>query len=254
MRRDVLELREFYAQPLGEAVRETLTRKVFETWGDAPGVDMLGLGYATPFLEPFLSARRVTAAMTAQQGVEPWPAHGRRRVALVDEASLPFPSAMFDRVLVVHGLEESDNPAAMLGEIGRVLSGSGRVIIAAAARGGLWSHAEKTPFGHGRPFTRGQLERLVRAADLEPTAWSQALYVPPWNPLADFAETFEQVGSRIWPGAAGLILMEAVKRQYAGRPELATNPLADFLPEILQPQPAPSRRVPEPVDRRAKPA
>ena len=86
MRRDVVELREFYAQPLGEAVRETLTRKVFETWGDAPGVDMLGLGYATPFLEPFLSARRVTAAMPMRQGVEPWPAHGRRRSCLVDEA------------------------------------------------------------------------------------------------------------------------------------------------------------------------
>lgn len=251
MRRDVLELREFYAQPLGEAVRETVTRKVFETWGDAPGVDMLGLGYATPFLEPFLSARRVTAAMPAQQGVEAWPAHGRRRACLVDEAALPFPTAMFDRVLVVHGLEESNSPAALLAEVGRVLSGSGRVIIAAAARGGLWSHAEKTPFGHGRPFTRGQLERLVRDADLEPTAWSQALYVPPWTPMSEWAETFEQVGSKIWPGAAGLILLEAVKRTFAVRVEPATNLLADMLPDMLQPAPAPSRLT---VDRRDKPA
>jgi SAM-dependent methyltransferase len=208
---------------------------------------MLGLGYATPFLEPFLSARRVTAAMPMQQGVEPWPAHGRRRSCLVDEAALPFPNAMFDRVLVVHGLEESDSPAAMLAEIGRVMSASGRVIIAAAARGGLWSHAEKTPFGHGRPFTRGQLERLVREADLEPTAWSQALYVPPWRQLSEWAETFEQVGSRIWPGAAGLILMEAVKRTYAVRPAPAfAERLAEALPEILQPAPAPSRRAVEP--------
>ncbi len=251
MRRDVLELREFYAQPLGLAVRETVTRKVFETWGDAPGVDMLGLGYATPFLEPFLSARRVTAAMPARQGVEAWPAHGRRRACLVDEAALPFPTAMFDRVLVVHGLEESESPAALLAEVGRVLSGSGRVIIAAAARGGLWSHAEKTPFGHGRPFTRGQLERLVRDADLEPTAWSQALYVPPWRQLSEWAETFEQVGSKIWPGAAGLILLEAVKRTYAMRAEPAANLLADILPDILQPAPVPSRRA---VDRRDKPA
>ncbi|MBX7248979.1 MAG: methyltransferase domain-containing protein [Caulobacteraceae bacterium] len=251
MRRDVVELREFYAQPLGEAVRETLTRKVFETWGDAPGVDMLGLGYATPFLEPFLSARRVTAAMPMRQGVEPWPAHGRRRSCLVDEAGLPFPTAMFDRVLVVHGLEEADSPAAMLAEIGRVLSGSGRVIIAAAARGGLWAHAEKTPFGHGRPFTRGQLERLVRAADLEPTAWSQALYVPPWRQLADWAENFEQVGSRIWPGAAGLILMEACKRQFAARAEPAANLLESLIPEILHPAPAPTRRA---VERDAEPA
>lgn len=253
MRRDVRELREFYAQPLGVAVRETLTRKVFETWGDAPGVDMLGLGYATPFLEPFLSARRVTAAMPAQQGVEPWPAHGRRRSALVDENALPFPDAMFDRVLVVHGLEEADSPAAMLKEICRVLSGSGRVIIAAAARGGLWSNAEQTPFGHGRPFTRFQLEKLVRDAELEPTAWSQALYVPPWRQMADWAETFEQVGSKIWPGAAGLILLEACKRSHVARIEAAPS-LMEVMGEILQPAPAPARTRRTVVERGSEPS
>jgi len=240
MRRDVLDLRQFYAQPLGLAARETLTRKVLETWGDAPGVDMLGLGYATPFLDRFRGARRVVAAMPAQQGVEAWPARGRNRACLVDETCLPFPSAMFDRVLVVHGLEESDNPAALLAEIGRVMSASGRVILAAAARGGLWSHAEKTPFGHGRPFTRGQLERLVRDAELEPVAWSQALYVPPWRQCAEWAETFEQVGSRIWPGAAGLILLEAVKRTFAVRMQPVRARLGDSLPEMLQPKPAPA--------------
>ena len=49
-----------------------------------------------------------------------------------------------------------------------MLAPSGRVIIVAAARMGLWADAEKTPFGHGRPFTRGQLESLVREAELEP--------------------------------------------------------------------------------------
>ena len=38
MRRDVLDLREFYAQPLGLAARETLSRKIHESWGDAPAV------------------------------------------------------------------------------------------------------------------------------------------------------------------------------------------------------------------------
>jgi ubiquinone/menaquinone biosynthesis C-methylase UbiE len=32
----------------------------------------------------------------------------------VDEAASPFPNALFDRVLVVHGLEESDDPEAFL--------------------------------------------------------------------------------------------------------------------------------------------
>ena len=51
MRRDVLDLRAFYAAPLGRAARTMLTRKVEEAWGDTRGLDVLGLGYATPFLD-----------------------------------------------------------------------------------------------------------------------------------------------------------------------------------------------------------
>jgi SAM-dependent methyltransferase len=239
MRRDVLELREFYAQPLGRAAREALERKTHEVWGDAAGLDVLGLGYATPFLERFTAARRVVAAMPAAQGVEAWPAEGRNRACLVDEAALPFANALFDRVLVVHGLEESEDAGALLREVGRVLSPSGRVIVAAAARGGLWSHAERTPFGHGRPFTRRQLEALLREAELEPVAWSQALYVPPWGPLLGWSEQFEQAGSKLWPGSAGLILLEAVKRTFAARVRPARARLANPLPGVFAPAAAP---------------
>ncbi|HWE47251.1 MAG TPA: methyltransferase domain-containing protein [Caulobacteraceae bacterium] len=240
MRRDVLELREFYAQPLGRAVRDLLSRKVGEKWGDAAGLDVLGLGYATPFLDRFAAARRVVAAMPAAQGVETWPSGARNRACLVEDAALPFQNALFDRILIVHGLEESETSAALLCEAGRVLAPSGRIIVIAAARGGLWSHAVKTPFGHGRPFTRGQLETLVREADLEPVAWSQALYVPPWTPLMRWADGFEQVGSRVWPGSAGLVLLEAVKRTFALRAKPVRAKLANPLPGVLAPQPTPA--------------
>jgi SAM-dependent methyltransferase len=240
MRRDVLELRAFYAQPLGRAVRDLLSRKVGEVWGDAAGLDVLGLGYATPFLDQFAAARRVVAAMPAAQGVETWPAGAKNRACLVEDESLPLANAMFDRILIVHALEESETAGALLREAGRVLAPSGRIIVVAAGRGGLWSHAVKTPFGHGRPFTRGQLETLVREADLEPVAWSQAIYVPPWTPLARWADGFEQVGSRLWPGSAGLVLMEAVKRTFALKAKPARARLINPLPGVLAPQPAPA--------------
>src|SRR5690606_1275916 len=116
---------------------------------------------------------------------------------------------------LVHALEEADDPAGLLAEAVRALSPAGRIILIAAARGGLWSRVESTPFGYGRPFTRRQLERLVREAGLEPTAWSQTLYVPPWAPLTPFAEGFEQIGRRLLPGAAGVILLEATRQAYA---------------------------------------
>ena len=151
MRRDVLELREFYATPLGRAAREMVGRKVLETWDDAQGLDVLGLGYATPFLGGIrVAARRVVAAMPAQQGVEIWPADGRNLACLSEEDALPFPNAFFDRILAIHALEESPDPLGLMREVWRVLAPSGRVIVVTAARNGLWANAEKTPFGHGR--------------------------------------------------------------------------------------------------------
>ena len=219
MRRDVLELRQFYASPLGQAARAMVGRKVLEAWGDAHGLDVLALGYATPFVAPLQpAARRVVAAMPAQQGVEVWPA-ARNAATLAAEDALPFPNALFDRILLVHAVEESPDPVALLREVWRVLAPSGRVIVAVAARNGLWADAEKTPFGHGRPYSRSQLAELLRDAELEPAGWTRALYVPPLGWMARWAEGFEQVGSRLWPGFAGVVLMEAVKQTFAVKPK-----------------------------------
>jgi SAM-dependent methyltransferase len=237
MRRDVLDLRAFYATPLGGAVRDQVVRKLVEAWGDAHGLDVLGLGYATPFLEPFADkARRTVAAMPGQQGVEGWPAGRPNLACLGDEWRLPFANALFDRVLVIHGLEESDDAEAMMEEVKRVLSPSGRVIVAVASRRGLWAGSETTPFGYGRPFTRGQLEEVVRRAGLEPAAWSRCLYVPPLPLLSAYAEAFEQVGSRLAPPVSGLILLEAVKQTFAVKPKGARAPA--FVRGAFRPAPS----------------
>ena len=257
MRRDVLELRQFYASDLGGAVRAMVDRKVAETWGDGRGLDILGLGYATPFLGPLRpAARRAVAAMPAQQGVEVWP-HGEANLAcLTGEDSLPFKNALFDRILAVHALEESPDPLALMREAWRVLAPSGRVIVVVPARNGVWGAAESTPFGHGRPYSRRQLGELLREADLEPSGWTRALYVPPAAWLARWAEGFEQVGSRLWPGFAGLILMEAVKQTFAVKPK-GVRVRTRVLPPALAPAPlggapvsqAPGTRTPRrPLD------
>ncbi len=238
MRRDVLELRQFYASSLGRAAREMAARKVVEAWGGVQGQDVLGLGYATPFLEPLRpAARRVVAAMPAQQGVELWPAHGANLACLTPEDALPFRNAMFDRILAVHALEESPDPLALMREVWRVLAPTGRVVVVVAARNGLWANAEATPFGHGRPYSRGQLGELLREAELEPSGWTRALYAPPMGMLAGWAEGFEQAGSRLWPGFAGLLLMEAVKQTFAVKPR-AQRVRSRVARPVLNPMPA----------------
>jgi SAM-dependent methyltransferase len=244
MRRSIEELRTFYGEPAGALARRLLARRLDDAWGEANGTDVLGIGYATPWLDAFVGARRVVAAMPGGQGVELWPSVGRNRTVLVDDRRLPFAAGSFDRILLVHALEEAEDAAGLLLEAVRALSPAGRIILIAAARGGLWSRVEATPFGHGRPFTRRQLERLVRGAGLEPTAWSQTLYVPPWAPLLPLADGFEQVGRHVLPGAAGVILLEATRQAYARvHPGSATAP-ATVLAPALHPQPASrSRRL-----------
>lgn len=239
MRLDVFKLREFYGTPLGFAARRMIEAKLTEAWGDARGLDLLGLGYATPYLEARRqTARRAVVAMPAAQGVEVWPSEGRVLSCLSHEASLPFRNALFDRVLMVHSLEESDEPLNLLREVWRVLAPTGRVIIVAANRRGPWANAEKTPFGHGRPYTIAQLETLCRQAELEPVAWSRALYAPPWRGAARWADGLEQIGPWIWPMMSGLILMEVVKHTFAVRPKGLGAPVTVFVPGALRPQPA----------------
>lgn len=238
MRRSIEELRTFYGEPAGALARRLLARRLEDAWGEATNCDVLGLGYATPWLDAFVGARRLIAAMPGGQGVELWPGAGKNRTLLVDDRRLPFAAGSFDRILLIHALEEADDAQGLMNEAVRALSPAGRIILVAAARGGLWARAESTPFGHGRPFTRRQLERLVRGAGLEPTAWSQTLYVPPWGPLLPLADGLEGIGKRIMPGAAGVILLEATRHAYARIRPGGAVATAPGLTPAFQPQPA----------------
>jgi SAM-dependent methyltransferase len=226
MRRSADELTAFYATPLGAAARDMVARKIAEAWGGTRSLDLLGVGYAPPYLEAFLAeARRAVAAMPQGQGAMGWAPQGRGLVCLSGERELPFPNALFDRLILIHALEESDDPEGLMIEARRVLAPSGRLIVVAASRRGVWSRAEHTPFGHGRPFSRGQLEAVVNIAGLEPTAWSRALYAPPYPIFAPYADLFEQVGSRIFAPFSGVILLEAVKQTFAVKPKGVRAPV-----------------------------
>jgi uncharacterized protein (TIGR02284 family) len=61
--------------------------------------------------------------MPGAQGAEQWTAGGRNRTVLIDERRLPFAAGTFDRILLVHALEEADDPKALLTEAVRALGG-----------------------------------------------------------------------------------------------------------------------------------
>ncbi|MGE0045933.1 MAG: class I SAM-dependent methyltransferase [Hyphomonadaceae bacterium] len=213
---DIQALQRFYAAPLGAAAARMIERRLKALWPHAGGLDVLGIGYATSFLERLRAdARRTVALMPAAQGACRWPDAGNTLAALGDESRLPFADAVFDRVLVVHGLEEAESPRAFLREIWRVTAPEGRLVVVAANRLGLWSHTDATPFGHGRPYTKGQLGSLLADCLFQPCASARALYLAPARWMAGMATPAERVGELLFPAFGGLVLMEAVKRLYA---------------------------------------
>ncbi len=215
---DVVDLRDFYASILGRVARRTIQARLREMWPDVGGQRMLGLGYATPFLRPFMGeAERVLALMPAGQGVLTWPPEGPNLTALVDEEDIPLPDLSVDRVILIHALEHSEALRPFLREIWRVLAASGRLIIVVPNRRGIWARLDRTPFGLGEPYTTGQLTRLLRENLFTPLANRSALFVPPFNSrlLVSSAPAWERIGERWFNRVAGVVMMEAGKQIYA---------------------------------------
>ena len=217
MRPDIFELREFYDGRLGRVTRNLLRERIRVLWPDVRGMSVLGLGYATPYLGPFRAeAERVLALMPAPQGVVRWPAREPNLVALTEEHDLPVADASIDRVLMVHELENTERARGLLREAWRILNSGGRLLVVVPNRRGLWAHFERTPFGHGRPYSPRQLSRLLREAMFQPTQQAAALYVPPApKVLLRGARAWERGGRLLAPAVSGVLLVEADKQIYA---------------------------------------
>lgn len=223
---DVVDLRSFYTKPLGRVARRVIGHQLRNVWPNVSGMTVAGFGYATPYLRPFLGeATRVLALMPAEQGVVKWPADGPGLVTLADETHLPLPDECVDRLVLVHSVENSEALRALLRQAWQVLAPGGRLLIVAPNRHGFWARRDKTPFGHGRPFTRMQLSELLRGAMFTPTLWRSCLFVPPFGvrPFIRSALAWERLGRISGGRFAGVILVEAAKQMYATPPLAVEN-------------------------------
>lgn len=230
---DVVDLREFYSRRLGIVARQMINRGIRQRWPNAEGQRVLGIGYPTPYLGLFREdAERCLAFMPAAQGVLKWPTGRPALAALIDEFSLPLPDAAVDRILLVHALEMSDDPAALLREVWRVLSPSGRVMAVIPNRRGVWTRSDNTPFGHGRPYSRSQITDLLRQTWFTPTGWGEALFMPPYAGrwVLKSAQMWERAGAALSLPFAGVHIVEATKQVYRAIP--AKRERARLIPSL----------------------
>lgn len=239
---DVVDLREYYANALGKATRRLIAAKLSGHLPQDPHATVLGLGYATPFLNAQAeNAARQIAFMPARRGVIHWPEQGPVASALVDELDLPLGDNGVDVALVIHCLEFTDRPDELLQEVWRVLTPQGKLLLVVPNRSSLWAMRDISPYGYGQPFSRQQLQGLLRAAQFSVTRFEYALVMPPSKRLGGsaMARGLEKLcGFAALRGISGALIIEAQKQVYAYAPgRKVRRALPRFKPVFL---PAPN--------------
>jgi SAM-dependent methyltransferase len=219
MHLDVLDLRNFYYRSaLGRAAQKVIRDELTTLWPEAQGQVVAGFGFAVPLLRPYLKdARRVIGLMPGPQGVMPWPPEGRNISVLCEDTLWPIETGHVDKLVVMHGLETSDHPAALLDEMWRVLGPGGRAVFVVPNRAGLWSRSDATPFGYGRPYSLIQLDAQLRKHRFVTERTFSTLFQPPfanrvWRKSAGM---IEKIGHKIPLIAAGGVLVVEVSKQMA---------------------------------------
>ncbi|MCB9988934.1 MAG: methyltransferase domain-containing protein [Rhodospirillales bacterium] len=215
----VYDLKAFYESRAGRLMRRILGAHIYEFWPDLKDMRVLGCGYAMPYLSAFQDkTERAVALTTAQAGVHHWPAGRPGKVALAEEALLPLETESVDRILLIHGFEFSRHPDELLQELWRVLKSNGRLLIVVPNRLGMWARADWTPFGHGTPYTAGQITRHLERNLFVHERTDRGLFMPPFRSFMVLrtAYSLESFGHFFFPGLAGVHLVEASKQLYAG--------------------------------------
>lgn len=215
----VYDLKNFYASRAGRLVRRILTGHIRMLWPDIKALRIVGVGYPVPYL-PTLDegAERSIALMPGYGGVHPWPEGQANRVALFDGFTIPLETESIDRIFVIHGFEMVQDPEIFLGELWRVLKSNGRLMLVVPNRLGFWARADWTPFGAGRPFTMTQVNHMLQQNLFVRERVERALFMPPFRSflLLRFAYSLESFGKFLFPGLAGVHIVEVSKQIYAG--------------------------------------
>jgi SAM-dependent methyltransferase len=217
---------QFYGSARGAVTARVLRDRLQTMWPTMQNQSVLGIGYAAPFLRLWREdAARCVALTPAHFGAARWPAGKPNLTCTADEDELPFADLAFDRVLLVHGLETAENARRLLREVWRVLKDDGQLMIVAPNRSGMWAYWDSTPFGHGQPYSTGQLGRLLATGMFRVERRDACLWMPPLGArlVLRGAPLFERAGRRLMPGFAGVTLTEAVKDVYAAMPVRAVS-------------------------------
>ncbi|NQY38559.1 MAG: class I SAM-dependent methyltransferase [Henriciella sp.] len=249
MRQPAATLEAFYATRLGQCAARLMSERMTDLWGTCEGQRVLGIGYPSPLLPLWQSdAASCIGAVPEEIGEVRQASPKGQTLCLAPEQRLPFPEGLFDRVFLLHALEEADSPRQLLREAWRVLAPEGRIVVAVTNRRSMWSLVDSKPFGHGRPWTRSQLVRFLNDSLFQVTASTTAVHMPPldWRLITAASKSWERAGELALPGLGGVVLVEAVKRLYSKPSGSAAAPVTKAA-KAGRPKPVMPRKLAESV-------
>lgn len=239
------DLKRFYNGMKGRIVRNLIRSRILDIWPDAVKLNVVGYGYALPYLKPYLENSSYTInLMPTQLGVHEWPPDEKNLVCLNAEQWLPLETNSVDRIIMIHALEFMDYPEESFEEIWRVLKSTGRLLVIVPNRMGLWARADWSPFGQGRPYSAWQVENFLADNLFVHEKTSYALFSPPFRKVLFLraANFFEKIGPYLYPALGGVHIIEASKQIYAntgqGARAKSRNPLKKAV-AVKKPVPTP---------------
>ncbi len=215
MSTDVTRLIEFYRSRLGHVARRLVRAEVRRLMGDVKGRRVAGLGFATPYLRTTLGvAERVISFMPGRQGASSWPREGPSTTVMCDPLELPLTDASVDVVVAIHAFEHIADAEELMRELWRVCAPNADLVLVVPRRRGLWSTRDNTPWGTGNPYSRSQIEKLLRDHSFKVEEVRDALFLPPSDSrfVLKWSKLIERSCRLLGPTLAGVICVRARKQ------------------------------------------
>ncbi len=208
----------FYTTARGQCFLALVGERLRWFWPDLGQQHaVLGLGHTAAYLEKLENGRATPACLVAANAPL-WGATSTPGLScVVDLHSLPFQPKQFDRVLMVHALDDRQHSVSVLRAAGQVMKPDGRLLLIVPSRFGGRARLRGTPFRHDAAFSRRCLKQTLASAMLKPEQWDEALFLPTgamrW--MRHNGRKMDIAGKMLCPGAGSLILGEAVRDEYS---------------------------------------
>ena len=227
---DIVRLDDFYHSEMGRLVASFLRKDIQPLLRLDSQIDRLGFGYPFMCLPSMGRASMgstgtlIPVLIPSEMGALAYGPEDHVMTASIASDAWPVASDSVNQIIIAHGLEYCYDGEACLSEANRVLASAGELVLMVPNRRSLWVRDEATPLGHGRPFSKGQVTKLLHKTGFRITAISRALFLPPLAMRtallsARLVRAMDHLGHYGWGMFGGVMVVRATKLRYAQKPK-----------------------------------